>query len=211
MLSATLADLKEAVDTGTPFDMDTLPDKDEWLSQRRKRISQNAETKLREVGEALDLLSESESSLVLAARQSSLDAMVVDALADVPVEVPALPSEDVLVVPEIFGELKERVLAAAAVAFEPEDSTAPKESRPIAVVGMGGMGKSTAATALIRDHDIRTAFDRMYALRHAPTCTHTPARFTHLFSQVLGERRADARRHRPSARTAHTARWLSAA
>ena len=75
VLAATLADLTQAMATATAFDMESLPPREEWLAQRRKRLS-NVLIKVLEGG--------------------AVAPPHVDGPAGIPLEVPALPAEDLV-------------------------------------------------------------------------------------------------------------------
>ncbi len=103
------------------------------------------------------------------------------------VEVPALPAA--YVPPVALAELKRQVLAAAAP--REEKGGVCKASPPVLTAhGMGGVGKTTTAAAMVRDDEVRAAFERLCC---APPATRTRA--LRCFARALPpDWRAHARR-----------------
>ena len=87
------------------------------------------------------------------------DSFAEPALATVPPEAPELPAA-LQTRPALHAEMKQRVLrnhgagTTAVVGVKQAGAT-------MATQGMGGVGKTTAAAALLRDPEVRAAFQRL--------------------------------------------------
>ena len=79
-------------------------------------------------------------------------------LAAVPETTPELPAA-LLVRPRLINELKTAVLTAGGATHA--TLTSEKAKSKSAVHGMGGVGKTTVAAALVNDQDVRAAFEKL--------------------------------------------------
>ena len=86
------------------------------------------------------------------------------ALASIPPDVPTLP-EALLPRPDIIATLKARVLDTTAASNETAVTAPPRTqgdlSNTTAAAGLGGVGKTCMAAALVRDEEVRLAFDKI--------------------------------------------------
>jgi hypothetical protein len=117
-------------------------------------------------------------------------------LADVPLSVPELPNA-YLVREKDLRELKAALLAAGGPSSAALTSTKqPRSTHRTAAHGMGGVGKTTIAAAVVQDEGIRASFDRIVwvsvgqvniELRHAFNyfVVFTSILFTHHHSLTL--------------------------
>lgn len=79
-------------------------------------------------------------------------------LAAVPETTPELPAA-LLVRPRLINELKTAILTADGATHA--TLTSEKAKGKSAVHGMGGVGKTTVAAALVNDQDVRAGFDKL--------------------------------------------------
>ena len=84
--------------------------------------------------------------------------------ASIPPEVPTLP-EALLPRPDIIAALKARVLDESSTTSATAVTAPPKKqgdlSNTTAAAGLGGVGKTCMAAALVRDDEVRSAFDKI--------------------------------------------------
>ena len=146
VLGGTTSDIVDAVRKGAVVEMSS---KDEWLRRRAK-------------------VSESIKQTSTPAR-SEVSAML---YASIPPEVPTLPESSVDR-PDIIAALKDSVLkigtagantaTVSAPARKPglSQQSAGASTNTTTAAGMGGVGKTMMAAALVRDNEVRAGFDKI--------------------------------------------------
>lgn len=135
-IRASMLDLKEAMASAQPQPPTTT--KEEWLARRAAAAGPPRERK--EHGK----------------RNSAQG--VSQELAAVPNTVPELPAA-FLGRPELLDQLKAATLSADGATHA--SLTSAKAKHKSAVHGMGGVGKTTVAAALVNDQEMRAAFDKL--------------------------------------------------
>jgi|MDSY01.2.fsa_nt_gb hypothetical protein len=179
VLQASLEDLADAMRKAKPI-APTMT-KEEWLEKRK---SHKPSLAAKAHGSSSSPPSSSSSSTSVAATSSSSagagassssgggSASSASSLAEVPATVPELPGS-YLVRDEDLSQLKAALLASkggeaaggSATALTSKTTAAKqknkKQSNKVGAHGMGGVGKTTIAAALIHDEEIRGSFDSL--------------------------------------------------
>ena len=166
-IQASLADLVEAVGHAAAFE--SRMSKEEWFawraaSTREKRKSSIPKQVHRKSANASPQPSIAAAAAAAAAAATSTATPSVPAtvLADIPLSVPELP-DAYLVRDKDISELKTALLATnGPISAALTSKTKSKRSAArTSAHGMGGIGKTTIATALVHDEEIRAAFDKI--------------------------------------------------
>ena len=137
MLVATITDVADAMRAAK---RPALPDRAKWLTARASLVSVSGHQH--------------------AGGPSVPHRHVGQALTAVPSEVPVLP-DSFLGRPELTEALKHRVLRTDASATTVTAPAKRGASNATAAAGMGGVGKTLTAAALVRDDEVRAAFHKI--------------------------------------------------
>ena len=167
-IQASLADLVDAMGTASAIAPSVR--KDEWVARRTaaSKKKRGSMVSKRPHGSREKSRDSSPRACSAAALESSApqpsSALPAATLADIPPFVPELPNS-YLVREKDLTELKEALLAvngpSSAALTSSKTSIKRHGASRTTAHGMGGVGKTTIATALVHDDEIRAAFDQM--------------------------------------------------